>query len=121
MLEPDVPLTVAWALALGWVFGLWLHREAVRLPGDPEVQRATSYFASAIGGASEMSLLAEREGARTDLVAAAHSLRMLIITVGIPFAFTLADLHGVDPAQAPVRVVDWGRLPLLAAAGAAAH
>ena len=46
-----------------------------------EQQRATSYFAGAIGGASEMTLLAERAGARTDLVAAAHSLRLLIVTL----------------------------------------
>jgi uncharacterized membrane protein AbrB (regulator of aidB expression) len=43
---------------------------------------------SSIGGASEMTLLAEREGARTDLVAAAHSLRLLIVTLSVPFAIT---------------------------------
>ena len=47
----------------------------------PGEQRATTYFAGAIGGASEMTLLAEREGGRTDLVAAAHSLRLLIVTL----------------------------------------
>ena len=48
--------------------------------------RATTYFAGAIGAASEMTLLSERENARTDLVAASHSLRLLIVTVTIPFA-----------------------------------
>jgi uncharacterized membrane protein AbrB (regulator of aidB expression) len=33
-----------------------------------------------------MTLLAEREHARTDLVAASHSLRLVIVTVSIPFA-----------------------------------
>jgi uncharacterized membrane protein AbrB (regulator of aidB expression) len=58
--------------------------------GTPRQQRATSYFAGAIGGASEMTLLSEREGARTDLVAAAHSLRLLIVVLVIPFAFSSA-------------------------------
>jgi membrane AbrB-like protein len=72
-----VALTAVWALGLGALFGLWLERQHaadfVHLP--PGAWRATSYFASAIGGASEMTMLAERHGARTDLVAAAHSLR----------------------------------------------
>src|SRR5690606_2866583 len=38
----------------------------------------TAWFASAIGGASEMTTLAERYHARADLVASAHSLRMLM-------------------------------------------
>ena len=112
-----VLLAIAWALALGWVFGLWLHRQAQgHLTGTPEAQRATTYFASAIGGASEMTLLAERTGARTDLVAAAHSLRLVIVTVGIPFAFTFAGLHGVDAVPPALREVAWGPLALLGAA-----
>ena len=57
---------------------------------------ATTYFAGAIGGASEMTLLAERVQARTDLVAAAHSLRVLIVTVLIPFAMQWSGQHGID-------------------------
>ncbi len=111
-----VALGIAWALALCWLFGRWLHRDlAQRLPASESVRRATSYFAGAVGGASEMTLLAEREGARTDLVAAAHSLRLLIVTVLIPVAFSLGGLHGWD-AGAAVRRIDPGGLVLLAAA-----
>jgi uncharacterized membrane protein AbrB (regulator of aidB expression) len=41
-------------------------------------------FRGAIGGASEMTLLAEREQGRSDLVAAAHTVRLVIVTLVIP-------------------------------------
>jgi membrane AbrB-like protein len=115
-----VALGVLWALGLGWLFGRWLHRGLVaRMPGSPDERRATSYFAGAIGGASEMTLLAERAGARTDLVAAAHSLRLLMVTVLIPFAFGFSGLHGLDATLPGPRLLDYGGLALLAAASGA--
>ena len=73
-----VVLAIVWSLTLGCAFGRWLHwHNAARMP---DLNPATAYFASAIGGASEMTLLAERERARTDLVASAHSLRILMVT-----------------------------------------
>lgn len=59
-----IALGIAWALALGLGFGAWLQRlHAPRMVDlDPRVLRATTYFAGAIGGASEMTLLAERVG-----------------------------------------------------------
>jgi membrane AbrB-like protein len=111
-----IVLAVAWALALGWGFGGWMYRrEAPRLEGTEHRKRATCYFAGSIGGASEMTLLAEREGARTDLVAASHSLRLLLVTIVVPFAFSFSGLHGVDPAPVGPRVIHWGGLALLAA------
>lgn len=112
-----IALGVAWALALGWLFGAWLYRvHAPRMHGVPApMMRATSYFAGAIGAASEMTLLSERENARTDLVAASHSLRLLIVTVAIPFALQWSGLHGLDilpPSTA--RVVDFPGLALMA-------
>lgn len=117
-----IVLGIVWALGLGWLFGRWLHGGLVkRMPGTPQEQRATSYFAGAIGGASEMTLLAEREGARTDLVAAAHSLRLLIVTLLIPFAFTYSGLHGVDATLPGPRIVQWkGLLALALATGVGA-
>jgi membrane AbrB-like protein len=115
-----IALSIAWALGLGWLFGQWLARmHAGRIAGTPQEQRATAYFAGAIGGASEMTLLAEREGGRTDLVAAAHSLRVVIVTVVVPFAFTLANLPGFDNSQPGPRLVDPRGLVVLAAATAA--
>lgn len=110
-------LSIAWALALGRGFGWWLQRtQGARIGGTAGQQRATGYFAGAIGGASEMTLLAEREGARTDLVAAAHSVRLVLVTILVPFAFTFAGLSGTDPGMAGPRSVDAGGLALLAAA-----
>jgi membrane AbrB-like protein len=112
-----IALAIAWALGLGWLFGRWLQRSLeARMPGTEQERRATSYFAGAIGGASEMTLLAEREGGRTDLVAAAHSLRLLIVTLLIPFAFTYSGLHGLDATFPGPRQVQWQGLALLALA-----
>ena len=82
-----IVLGILWALALGYVFGLWLqYRSATDLPAlSPQTLRATTYFASAIGGASEMTLLADRNKARSDLVAASHSLRLVLVVVCLPF------------------------------------
>lgn len=113
-----IVLAIVWALALGWAFGWSLQRlHADRMPHVPaRSMRATTYFAGAIGGASEMTLLAERVGARTDLVAAAHSLRLVLVTIAIPFAMQWRGLHGLEINVASVREVRWGGLALLASA-----
>jgi uncharacterized protein len=111
-----IALGIVWALVLGWLFGAWLYRvHAPRMHGVPaSMMRATSYFSGAIGAASEMTLLAERENARTDLVAASHSLRLLIVTITIPFALQYSGLHGIDTLPPATRVVDWPGLALIA-------
>lgn len=84
-----IVLNMLWALALGLAFGAWLHRVHSG-PGPFHVtglSSVTTYFAAPIGGASEMTLMAERRGAQTELVASAHSLRVLLVTLIIPFAF----------------------------------
>lgn len=113
-----IALGIAWALLLGALFGAWLQRlHAHRLPG---LNRATTWFAGAIGGASEMTLLAERAGGRTELVASAHSMRVLMVTVLIPFGMQFSGLHGLDLLPAPVREVHWGGLAVLAGLAAIA-
>lgn len=113
-----IVLAIGWALLAGWGFGRWLERQnARRMPHiSKETMRATAYFSGAIGGASEMTLLAERVGARTDLVAAAHSLRLMIVTITVPFAMQWSGLHGLDINPSPVRSVDAAGLALLAIA-----
>lgn len=109
-------LGVVWACGLGWAFGRWLaHVNAPQLKAlEPGARRATTYFAGAIGGASEMTLIAERHGARTDLVASAHSLRVLMVTLTLPFAMQAWGVHGVDAAGTAVREVQWTGLAVLA-------
>lgn len=115
-----IGLGIVWALLLGLGFGAWLHwLHAQRLPG---FNRATSYFAGGIGAASEMTLLAERAQGRTDLVASAHSLRLLIVTVLIPVAMQFSGVQGLDLSQAlgmrEVRVEGLLWLALAGSAGA---
>lgn len=98
-------LGVVWALALGWLFGWFLHH--LHDPSQPRLDRATTFFAGAIGAASEMTLLAERAQGRTDLVASAHSLRLLMVTVLIPFAMQFSGLHGLDRSGLITPDVRW--------------
>ena len=108
-----IALGVAWALWMGWGFGRCL--QVLNAPHIPGLDRATTYYAGAIGGASEMTLLAERQHARTDLVAAAHSLRVLIVTVLVPFAMQWGGWGQVDILPPPVREVQASGLLLMGA------
>ena len=89
-----IGLGVVLALGLGWLCGVGLHRwHAQRMPG---LSQATTFFASAIGGASEMTQLADRFKGRPDLVAAAHSVRLMLVTLVVPIAMQYSGLHGLD-------------------------
>ncbi|UOO81680.1 AbrB family transcriptional regulator [Uruburuella testudinis] len=60
----------------------------------------TAWFASAIGGASEMANLAAHHQAQVDKVVSAHSLRVLLVVLIIPFAYQFAGIHGLDDGAA---------------------
>jgi hypothetical protein len=60
-----------------------------------------------------MTLLAERHHARTDLVASAHSLRVLMVTVLLPFAMLAWGVQGVDARGTAVREVIGSGLAIL--------
>lgn len=108
-LAPAIVLGALWALVLAWGFHRWLAWAA---PGET---RATTWFAAAIGGASEMALMGERVGARVDRVASAHSLRVLIVVVSVPFVLQGSGVHGADAAAPALREVRPGGLLLLVA------
>ncbi len=102
-------LAALFALALGYLSGFVLARMA-------RVDRTTAVFASVPGGAAEMSVLGERFGARVDEVAAAQSLRMMLVVIVIPWIFAVLKLHGEDtfrPGTTEVRPL--GLAALLAA------
>ena len=122
-----IALNIVWALALGLVFGewlFWLHHRPGLVGAAPsawrakfhvrDLSRTTTYFAAPIGAASEMTLMGERHGAQTDLVASAHSLRVLLVTLIIPFGFQWAELHGLDSTLPGAREVSAPGLALLA-------
>lgn len=85
-------LGALFALALGYLSGFVLARVG-------RVDRTTAVFASVPGGAAEMAVLGERFGARVDEVAAAQSLRMMLVVIVIPWLFTFLQLHGADTFQ----------------------
>jgi len=97
---------VVFAMLLGAFCGWLLHR----LSG---VERTTAFFAMAVGGASEMASQGERHGAKVDRVAAAHSLRIMMVVAIIPFLFKFAGVHGSDMYAPGARVVDYPGLLLL--------
>ena len=96
-------------MAAGYIGGVFLSWFA-------GIDRTTAIFASVPGGASEMAVLGERFGARVDRVAAAQSLRILIVVIVIPFAYAWLGVHGSDTYAAGVRAVEPGGLALLLAA-----
>ena len=97
---------VLFALLLGAFCGWLLHK----LSG---VERTTAFFAMAVGGASEMASQGERHGAKVDRVAAAHSLRIMMVVGIIPFLFKFAGVHGSDMFAPGARVVAYPGLLLL--------
>jgi len=102
------------AIAIGYGTGALL----ARLAG---IDLTTGVFASVPGGAADMAALGERHGARVDRVAAAHSLRMLLVVAIVPAAFTLAGAHGTDafqPARASFDAAGFATLMLATLAGA---
>ncbi|MBD2839354.1 AbrB family transcriptional regulator [Pseudomonas sp. JM0905a] len=78
--------------------------------------RATAFFASMPGGASEMVNLGKRNGAVLSRVAAGQSLRLLLVVLSVPALFQL--FVGVPAVQHQAASVDWGWLALLLAGGA---
>ncbi len=62
-----------------------------------------------------MSNLGDRFGARADRIAAAQSLRILMVVAIVPAAFALLDLHGSDAYEAGARGFDARGFALLMA------
>lgn len=108
-LAPALLAGVLWALLLGSLF----FRLLLRHGGAPD--RATAFFAGAIGSASEMAVLAERHGGQVDRVAAAHSLRVLLVVLTVPWGLQLAGFHPLE-ARAGIHVLAPAQLALLCAA-----
>ena len=107
-------LGAVFAIAVGYLAGALL----ARLAG---IDFTTGVFASVPGGAADMATLGERHGARVDRVAAAHSLRMLLVVAIVPAAFTLAGVHGTDafePAGATFAAPGFAMLLAATLAGA---
>jgi membrane AbrB-like protein len=108
LFAPWMMLAGVYALGTGVVSG-WV------LAWLAGVDRRTAFFASVPGGATEMSILAERFGARTDLVAVAQSLRIVLVVSVIPFLYIWIGVHGADPYVQGAREFSWSGLVKLLA------
>lgn len=104
---PLIALGMAYAMLLA-VLGCWIYRRWAGL------DLRTAWFAAAIGSASEMANLAQRNGARVDQVATVHSVRVMLVVVTVPFAFHWFSQAGAPSLQAEVRQVQWPGLLTLA-------
>jgi membrane AbrB-like protein len=109
-LAPALAVGIVWAMLAGLLFYRLLARVSRAASAE---ERATAFFSAAIGGASEMAVLGERHGGRIDRIAMAHSLRVLIVVVAIPFALQWSGLHGIDAAVPGPTQVRLGGLLLL--------
>jgi membrane AbrB-like protein len=104
---------IAWLLVLGALFAIGLgYVCGYALSAIAGTDRTTALFASVPGGAAEMTILGERFGARVDEIAAAQSLRILMVVVSIPSIYAVLQLHGADPFLESASEVRW---PVLAA------
>jgi hypothetical protein len=113
-LAPWIALAVVFAILLGLVGALALRR----LSGE---SATTCFFAAAIGGAAEMATQAERHGGRVDRVAAAHSLRIMLVALVVPFSLQWWGVQGSDPFTPAAATFDpAGFAVLLAATGGGA-
>ena len=103
-LLPYVIAGCVFAVAIGLVGSVILYKLG-------RVDFATAYFGSTVGGASEMVVLAERNGStNTSLVASSHSLRVLLIVILIPFIYQFLGLKGDISSQ--VQFVEYSYLGL---------
>ncbi|HXG52149.1 MAG TPA: AbrB family transcriptional regulator [candidate division Zixibacteria bacterium] len=85
------------ATAAAFVVGAFGAMILTRVSG---VEEKSTFFASIPGGAMAMAVLAERNGAQIVPVAVAHSLRVSIVVIVIPFALTYG---GVPLEASPYR------------------
>ena len=104
-----------WFVALGFAangFGTLSAYVLTRLSGT---DRATAYFGSMPGGASEMAQLGEQFGAAPAHVAFAHSMRMLLVVTLFPIGITLGGFSATEEYRPVLVAFDAGRLASLLA------
>ncbi len=89
-----------WFVFLGFAAIALGASSALVLAKVGRVDRATAYFSSMPGGAADMATMGDRHGAAMDLVAFAHSVRMLLVVTVIPVSITLAGFSSTDEYRA---------------------
>ncbi|NJD89494.1 MAG: AbrB family transcriptional regulator [Betaproteobacteria bacterium] len=110
---PALFAAAAGVFLIGVATSLVLERAA-------RTDHATAFFSTAIGGAQEMVVLADRHAALADRVALAHSLRLLVVLTSVPVAITLLGQTGTDDYRPVAVPFDPAGLATLAALALAA-
>ncbi len=108
----SIALIAASAVAVGLLGAHMIRRWT-------DVSPATAFFAALPGGASEMVVLAERQGGAVDRVAAAHALRVMLVVSVVPFVLVHWSQGGDEVFRPLAAAVDGWRLAILFAASLA--
>jgi hypothetical protein len=90
---------------------------ALTLSRASGVDQKSTFFASIPGGAMAMAVLADRYGAQIAPVAVAHSLRVSVVVILIPFALTYSGIPLEAAAYRPALPLNVPILTLWLAAG----
>ncbi len=112
-LAVNLPAIMAATIAVFLVGGLG----ALTLSRASGVDSKSTFFASIPGGAMAMAVLADRYGAQIAPVAVAHSLRVSLVVILIPFALTYGGIPLVGSSYRPVVPLDFSVLALWLAVG----
>lgn len=111
-LGANLPAIIAATIAVFVVGGVG----ALTLSRTSGVDGKSTFFASIPGGAMAMAVLADRYGAQMAPVAVAHSLRVSLVVILVPFALTYGGFPLVAASYRPNLPLDFSILiPWLAA------
>lgn len=102
-LAANLPAIIAATITVFLVGGLG----AVTLSRASGVDGKSTFFASIPGGAMAMAVLADRYGAKIAPVAVAHSLRVSLVVIIVPFALTYGGFPLVPAAYRPNLPLDF--------------
>ena len=105
-LATNLPAIVAATITVFLVGGLG----ALTLSRASGVDGKSTFFASIPGGAMAMAVLADRYGAQIAPVAVAHSLRVSLVVIIVPFALTYGGFPLVAAAYRPDLPLDFSIL-----------
>jgi membrane AbrB-like protein len=112
-LAANLPAIVAATVAVFLVGGFG----ALTLSRASGVDAKSTFFASIPGGAMAMAVLADRYGAQIAPVAVAHSLRVSLVVIVIPFTLTYGGIPLVASAYRPAVPLAYPVLALWLATG----
>lgn len=104
---PLLVFGMGFSIGLGIIGSILVYRYA-------GVDFTTAWYASAMGGASEMANMADQQGAQVAKVVSAHSLRVLMIVTVVPFFYQYMGYRHTDGGGLSQNTaVHWGGLVLL--------